>query len=96
MVEGGTEGNVGAGEGGEFLFDSFSMGDPGDRVIIGEVEDRQVVVVEGADADGLVMVVGFNVDDGAFMGGVLDRFDVFVVVLRHGGGPSGDAYFGGD
>ena len=96
MIESCTEGEVGAWEGGEFVFDCVGVGGPGGRVVVGEVEDRQLVVVESAEADGVVMVVGFDVDDGAFIGGILDWFGVFMGGIGHDGRPGVGAYLGGD
>ena len=41
-------------------------------------------VLEGSEADGLVVVVGFDVDDGAFVGWVGDSFGVFVESIGAG------------
>ena len=96
LVEGGAKGEVGAGEGGEFVFDGVSVGVPSGRVIVGEVEDGELVFVEGAEADGMILVVGFDVDDGAFIGGILDWFGVFMGGIGHDGRPGVGAYLGGD
>ena len=52
------------------------MGVPSVGLVVGDVEDGELVGCDGSEADGVVVVVGFDVDDGAFVGGVGDGFGV--------------------
>ncbi len=82
LVEGGAEGEVGAWE--LFEISVYSVGEcaPGFGFVIGDVQNRELGVVEGSEAEGVVVVVGFDVDDGALIGWVADGFGVFVESVR--------------
>lgn len=51
--------------------------------------------MNGPEADGLVVVVGFDVDDGAFVGWVGGGFGVFLEAGGHGGFSLPVFFFGG-
>ncbi len=78
MIEGGAEGKIRAGKCLEFGGDGGLEGGPGCGIVFGDVEDGEVGGVDGAEDDGVVVVGGFDVDDGAFIGWVGDGFNVFV------------------